>query len=128
MSTETKIIELSEERELRARIEAEFNRLFGADVTEQRKLLERIIEIKTQLAEDKVKFVALTDEYDEIALALHAGGFRQLDLTAERIELVDNYAVKNRVFRPAAVPRFEIAIEGHEKRQKREARKEKKNG
>ncbi len=121
MSKQTKVIELSEERELRTRISAEFDRLFGPAKTGVRGDLERLLEIKGELAERN----ALYEEFDLIVLRLSAKGFRQLDLESERIELIDNFSGKNTAWTSAAVKRFDLKVESHEKRNKREARKEK---
>lgn len=119
MKAETKLVELSEERELRARIEKEFDRLFGTAKDPVRERIMRVLEIEAELAERKSLFA----ELDLLLLGLAKDGFSVLDLTGERIELVDRYASANTAWTATAIRRFEIKVESHEKREKREARK-----
>jgi len=124
MKTNMNVTELKTEIELRERIRAAFERMVGtAGQTNFAPEIERLIEIRRELDARK----ALYEEFDRIVLSLAGRGFTYIDLPEERVELVDNFKGKNTGWTAAAVKRFDLRIETHEKRIKREA-KEKKNG
>ena len=53
---------------------------------------------------------ALYDELDQLTLELQAQGFDHAVFEGKDITLVDNFNVKNVVFRPAGVRRYECKI------------------
>lgn len=74
--------------------------------TETKQILKRVIDIQRELDIRK----ALYDELDMLTEQLQAEGFEAAGLDGLTIVLVDNFAEKNTVFRPAGVKRFEIKI------------------
>lgn len=124
MKTNMNVTDLKMEIELRERVRAAFERLVGGrEDLNFASEIERLIEIRRELDARK----ALYEEFDRIVLGLVERGFTHIDLPEERVELVDNFKGKNTSWTAAAVKRFDLRIETHEKRIKREA-KEKKNG
>lgn len=121
--SKAKLIDLSEEQLLRARISAEFERLFPSNKGLASDI-DRLLEIKALLAERN----ALHEEFDQIVLRLAAGGFEAVELAGERVSLVDNFKEKNTAWTSAAVKRYDLKVESLEKIAKREARTTKKGG
>jgi len=74
--------------------------------TERKQLLKRIIRIQAELDIRK----ALYDELDMLTVQLQAEGFISAEMDGLRIELIDNFASGNTVFRPAGVKHFEVKV------------------
>lgn len=85
----------------------------------QAEKVTRVLDLQKELDLRK----ALYAELDALVLELQADGFKSVDLEGFRIDLIDNFAERNTVFRPAGVKRFEIKVEALETIRKREARK-----
>lgn len=73
--------------------------------TQNEKLI-RLLEVHKELEARKVFY----EEYDKLVAELRAEGFTHEILEGFDMTLVDNFADKNTVFRPAGVKRFEITI------------------
>lgn len=73
---------------------------------ETRALVRRILDIQRELDVRK----ALFDELEMLTLQLQADGFETATLDGFVVDLVDNFAKGNVVFRPAGVKRFEVKV------------------
>lgn len=73
-----------------------------------KEILARVIEIQRELDIRK----ALYDELDMLTEQLVAEGFQAGGIDGSIITMVDNFADKNTVFRPAGVKRFELKVKG----------------
>ena len=84
----------------------------------------RIIEIKKAIEAQK----ALYEELEGLVLALkaHIGTDNELSVGGQHLLIVDNFAEKNTVYRPAAVKRFDLKMVSFEDRVESEAKAAKK--
>lgn len=76
--------------------------------TETKQILKRVIDLQRELDVRK----ALYDELDMLTEQLQADGFQHAELDGLVIDLVDNFADRNTVFRVAGVKHYEIKIKG----------------
>lgn len=74
--------------------------------SETKQILKRVIDIQRELDLRKDLYA----ELDMLTMQLQAEGFESADLQGLHIELVDNFAKGNTVFRVAGVKHYEIKI------------------
>lgn len=80
--------------------------------------LKRVIAIQRELDIRKELYA----ELDKLTLELRQSGFTCTNYDDQVIELVDNFAEGNTVFRPAGVKRFELQVMSREKWFKKRAK------
>lgn len=69
-------------------------------------ILKRVLDIQAELDIRK----ALYDELDMLTIQLQADGFESAELNGMVVELVNNFAKGNTVFRPAGVKHYEVKV------------------
>lgn len=77
--------------------------------SKQNEIIQRIIDLKARLDANK----PLYEELDRLVLELKGtlGVSNEVTAFDHYVEVVDNFAEKNTVFRPCGVKRFEVKIE-----------------